>query len=80
MKLKHSMGLYEEPFQSIQEGKKVYEVRLNDEQRRKIQVRDVIEFIKVPENGETLQVEMVGLRKYDTFQEMYEDIPFHLFD
>lgn len=80
MKLKHSMGLYEEPFQSIQEGKKVYEVRLNDEKRRKIQVGDVIEFIKVPENGETLQIEVVGLRKYDTFQEMYEDIPFHLFD
>lgn len=74
------MGLYDEPFQSIKEGKKVYEVRLNDEKRRKLRIGDTIEFVRVPENGETLQVAVVELRKYDTFQEMYEDILFHLFD
>lgn len=74
------MGLYDEPFQSIKEGKKVYEVRLNDEKRRKLHIGDTIEFIRVPENDEALQVEVIGIRKYDTFQEMYEDIPFHLFD
>jgi len=52
------------------------EVRLNDEKTRKIKVGDTIEFIKVPEQDETLKFQVMELRKYDTFKEMYEDIPF----
>jgi len=74
------MGLYGEYFQSIHEGRKTVEVRLNDEKRRKIQVGDTIEFVKVPEQDETLQVQVTGLRTYDTFQDMYKDIPFKEFD
>lgn len=40
----HKMGLYEEPFQSIVAGKKVIEIRLNDEKRQAVQVDDLIEF------------------------------------
>ncbi|PEJ28468.1 hypothetical protein CN677_27155 [Bacillus pseudomycoides] len=76
----HHMGLYKEYFQSIEEGKKIFEVRLNDEKRRKIKVGDIIEFIQVPEENKTLQVKVLELCKYDTFKEMYENIPFHLFD
>ncbi|MFB7159334.1 MULTISPECIES: ASCH domain-containing protein [unclassified Lysinibacillus] len=76
----HKMGLYGEYFQSILEGKKKVEVRLNDEKRRKIKVGDTIEFIKVPQQDETLQVQVTGVIKYDTFREMYEDIPFTEFD
>ncbi|WP_449536361.1 ASCH domain-containing protein [Ferdinandcohnia sp. Marseille-Q9671] len=76
----HQMGLYGEYFKSIKEGRKSVEVRLNDEKRRKIKVGDTIEFIKVPEQDETLQVQVIELRKYDTFKEMYEDIPFKDFD
>ncbi len=74
------MGLYGEYFKSIEEGKKKIEVRLNDEKRKKIKVGDTIEFIKVPEQDETLQVEVTNLKIYDTFQAMYEDIPFQDFD
>lgn len=70
------MGLYGEYFKAIKEGKKKVEVRLNDEKRRNIKVGDTIEFIKVPEQDEILKVEVTELRKYDTFQSMYEDIPF----
>ena len=76
----HKMGLYGEYFQSIIEGKKKVEVRLNDERRREIKVGDMIEFIKVPQQDETLKVHVTGIRKYDTFKEMYEDIPFKDFD
>jgi ASC-1-like (ASCH) protein len=44
----HRMGLYGEYFQSIIDEKKKIEVRLNDDKRRKIQVGDMIEFVKVP--------------------------------
>lgn len=74
------MGLLREYFKPIKEGKKKIEVRLNDEKRRKIKVGDFIEFIKVPEQDETLKVQVTKLRNYATFQAMYEDIPFQDFD
>jgi ASC-1-like (ASCH) protein len=74
------MGLYGEYFKSIKEDKKKIEVRLNDEKRRTIKVGDTIGFIKVPEQDETLQIEVTKLKIYDTFQAMYEDIPFQDFD
>lgn len=74
------MGLYGDYFNSIKKGKKKVEVRLNDEKRRRIKVGDTIEFIKVPEQDETMKVQVIELREYDTFREMYEDIPFEDFD
>lgn len=76
----HQMGLYGEYFYAIKEGKKTVEVRLNDQKRRKIKVGDSIEFIKVSEQEDTLTVKVVGLRRYDTFEAMYNDIPFKEFD
>ena len=72
----HRMGLYGEYFQSIIEGKKKVEVRLNDEKRRKVRVGDYIEFVKVPEQDETLVVKVTELSVFDTFKEMYQSIPF----
>ncbi|MGJ3222052.1 MULTISPECIES: ASCH domain-containing protein [Geobacillus] len=72
----HKMGLYEEPFRLIKTGENTVEVRLNDEKRRKIKIGDTIEFIKVPEENEVLKIEVLELRNYDTFKELYEDIPF----
>lgn len=76
----HQMGLYGEYFQAIKEGKKIVEVRLNDEKRRSIRVGDSIEFIKVPQHDEILKVQVSDLRKYDTFEAMYKDISFKDFD
>lgn len=70
------MGLCEEPFRLIKTGENTVEVRLNDEKRRKIKIGDTIEFIKVPEENEVLKIEVLELRNYDTFKELYEDIPF----
>ncbi|MBK3495028.1 ASCH domain-containing protein [Viridibacillus sp. YIM B01967] len=74
------MRLYGEYFKAIKEGKKTVEVRLNDENRRKIKIGDTIKFIRVPEQNETLKVQVTDLRKYDTFEEMYENISFQDFD
>ncbi|RXJ02610.1 ASCH domain-containing protein [Anaerobacillus alkaliphilus] len=76
----HTMGLFKEPFISIKEGRKTVEVRLNDEKRRKVNVGDLIEFILVPEDNETLKVEVLGVTVFATFQEMYESIPFEKFN
>ncbi|MBP1970539.1 ASC-1-like (ASCH) protein [Virgibacillus natechei] len=71
----HKMGLYNGPFQSIKSGRKTVEVRLNDEKRRKLTRGDVIVFTRIPERDEVLTVEVLALRKYDTFRQMYEEIP-----
>jgi ASC-1-like (ASCH) protein len=76
----HQMGLYERPFCSIKSGKKTVEVRLYDEKRRGIQVGDIIEFVKVPDEKETVKVKVIALHPYETFADMYRDIPFSLFD
>lgn len=74
------MGLYGEYYHAIKEGKKTIEVRLNDEKRRKIKVGDSIEFVKVPQQDEILKVQVINLCSYDTFEDMYNDIPFKDFD
>lgn len=74
------MGLYGEYFLSIISGKKKVEVRLFDEKRRKIKVGDLIEFTKVPEQNEILIVEVTKIQVYESFKQMYQDIPFIDFD
>lgn len=77
--MEHKMGLYEEYFEAIREGKKKVEVRLNDEKRRELKVGHIIEFTKLPAQDETIKVEVSELEEYSTFQAMYEDIPFTAF-
>lgn len=76
----HQMALHEAYFDSIKKRGKKVEVRLNDAKRRKIKVGDLIEFISVPNQVNTLTVRVTELRKYNTFKEMYQNIPFKDFD
>ena len=78
--MEHHMGLYDKPFYSMKLGRKTVEVRLNDEKRRKLKIGDTIVFTKVPENNEVLTAEIIGLRHYRTFREMYDSIPAKEFD
>ena len=76
----HQMALNEEYFESIKTGKKKVEVRLNDAKRRKIKIGDLIEFSSASNQEHLLMVKVTELRKYDTFKEMYQSIPFKDFD
>ena len=75
MNIKHKMKLYKEPFQQIQSGKKTVEVRLYDQKRRKVKQGDAIEFAKLPEENEKINVKVKKLYTYPTFREMFEDLP-----
>ena len=66
----HFMKLWDNPFKSIQSGRKTIEMRLNDEKRKLINVGDDIEFVNV-ETGEKLRCEVVNLFKYASFDELY---------
>lgn len=72
----HQMGLYGIYFEDIKSGKKKMEIRLNDEKRRKVELGDIIEFVDVTSNEETLQVHVIELKRYPTFRQLYEAISF----
>ena len=75
MSITHIMGLQPEPFEKIQGGRKTIELRLFDEKRRTIQIGDIIEFQKQPEEQEIIRTEVVALLRYKTFSELFNDFP-----
>ncbi|MFC9414478.1 ASCH domain-containing protein [Bacillus mobilis] len=69
----YEMGLYNKPFQSIQSGKKVYEVRLYDEKRQPIKQGDHIVFTNLT-TAATMTVKVTEIKRYESFKAMYEQI------
>lgn len=70
----HKMNLNPEPFEMIRTGQKTIELRLNDEKRQKIKVGDMIEFTQT-ETGQKLITEVITLHRFDTFTELYQELP-----
>lgn len=69
--MKHEMNLNNEPFNLIKKGSKTIELRLYDEKRRLLKIKDIIEFTNRT-NQDKLLVEIVGLYQYDSFNELYK--------
>lgn len=69
--MSHEMSLLPEPFERIMSGKKVTEVRLYDEKRRKIKIGDKIIFHRLPDFQEKITVEVIGLSLFNNFKELY---------
>ena len=69
--MKHEMKLNDGPFTNIKNGTKTVELRLNDEKRQLLKIKDLIEFT----NRETLEqmlVEIENLYHYPSFDELYK--------
>lgn len=71
--MKHEMKLQPKYFEYILNGTKRIEIRLNDEKRQLINIGDEIEFVKEPELTEKFSVKVVGLLRYNSFNEMFKD-------
>ena len=69
--MKHEMGLQSKYFDYIKNGTKRIELRLFDEKRQKIRLGDIIEFTNP--DGEMLAVKVVGLLRYESFEELFRD-------
>ena len=68
----HEMNLHPGPFLSIKNKTKTIEMRLNDEKRSLIKIGDSIVFTNNV-SGETLEVEVIDIKKYRDFKELYKD-------
>ena len=69
----HEMKLQPEFYNYILNGTKRIEIRLFDEKRRQIKIGDTIKFLKEPELKESFNAKVVGLLRYNTFEEMFRD-------
>ena len=69
--MKHEMKLNNGPFMNIKNGTKTIELRLNDEKRQLLKIKDLIEFTN-RETLEQLLVEIENLYHYPSFEELYK--------
>lgn len=69
--MKYEMKLNNGPFNSIKDGTKTIEMRLNDEKRQLLKVNDLIEFTN-RETSEKLVVKIKNLHHYPSFEELYK--------
>ena len=67
----YELRLNEKPFESIKNGTKTIEMRLQDEKRNQYQVGDILIFKKRPEEVEILKTKIVNLHKVNTFKDLY---------
>lgn len=71
--MKHEMKLQPKYYDYILNGTKRIEIRLFDEKRQQIQIGDTITFLKEPTLNESFNAKVIGLLRYDSFEEMFRD-------
>ena len=67
----HNMKLNDKPFNKIKEGTKTIELRLLDEKRKLLNIKDIIEFTNIITN-EKISAEVLDLYKYNSFEELFK--------
>ncbi len=72
--MRHEMKLDPTPFLMLASGRKRYELRLNDEKRRKIEVGDEILFTDNA-TGKTLLTRVLGKEVFADFDALYRTLP-----
>lgn len=69
----HEMKLQPEYYNFILNGTKRIEIRLYDEKRQEIKLGDDIKFLKEPDLNESFNAKVVGLLRYNSFEDMFKD-------
>ena len=73
------MKLQPEYYNFILNGTKRIEIRLYDEKRQGIKLGDTIKFLKEPELSETFNAKVIGLLRYNSFEDMFKDFDISIF-
>lgn len=71
--MEHILKLQPKYFDYINNGTKRIELRLYDEKRRQINIGDTIIFQKEPELKINMKVKVIGLLRYNSFEELFND-------
>ena len=71
--MEHILKLQPKYFDYINDGTKRIELRLYDEKRQKINIGDTIIFQKEPELEIIMKVKVIGILRYNTFEDLFKD-------
>lgn len=71
--MKYEMTLQPKYYNFILNGTKRIEIRLFDEKRQQIKIGDTIKFLKEPNLNESFNAKIIGLLRYNTFEDMFRD-------
>ncbi len=71
--MEHILKLQPKYYDYINKGTKRIELRLYDQKRQKINIGDTIVFEKEPELEITMKVKVIGLLRYNTFDDLFEN-------
>ena len=71
----HAMTLQARPFHQIASGRKTIELRLYDEKRQTIQVKDTIVFTNAATPHEQITVTVKALHRFPDFATLYRTLP-----
>ena len=71
--MEHEMKLQEKYYNFILNGTKRIEIRLFDSKRQQIKIGDTIKFLKEPELNESFKAKVIGLLRYNTFKDLFND-------
>ena len=71
--MEHEMKLQPEYYNFILNGTKRIEIRLFDEKRQQIKIGDTIRFLKEPKLTESFNAKVIGLLRYNSFEDMFKD-------
>lgn len=71
--MEHVLKLQPKYFDCVSNGTKRIELRLYDEKRQKINIGDTIVFRKEPELVDQIEVKVIGLLRYDSFENLVKD-------
>ena len=74
----HNMKLQPQYYNYILNGTKRIEIRLYDEKRQQIKIGDIIKFIKEPNLDESIEAKVIGLIRYNSFNDMFKDFDISL--
>ena len=74
----NEIKLQPEYFNFVVKGTKRIEIRLNDEKRQKIKIGDKIRLFKEPDLKESIEVSVIGLLRYNSFEDMFKDFDISL--
>lgn len=72
--MKHLMHLTANAFERIKNGEKTVELRLFDDKRQKVKVRDLIVFEHMEKEGVKLYARVTGFMRYSSFVELFDRI------
>ena len=74
----HKMKLYADYFELVKSNEKKYEIRLNDDKRKNVQVGDIIKFSNFSLPKEAIFVEVKSIQYYFSFANLFNHVPMKL--